>query len=90
MNTMDTTATDTTNGFYSDLLDQGNGVYSTATVVPFHPKASMHKVSEGTQTQVLSPSPPASPKKEYAYLDYTNGHHTNTINNTSPPRTTVQ
>ncbi|KAF9316051.1 hypothetical protein BG006_003664, partial [Podila minutissima] len=64
MNTMDATTTNTTNGFYSDLLDQGNGVYSTATVLPFHPKAAMHKVSEGTQTQnVLSPSPPASPKK---------------------------
>ncbi|KAF9321155.1 Phosphatidylinositol-4-phosphate 5-kinase [Podila horticola] len=82
MNTMDTTA-DTT-GFYSDLLDQGNGVYSTAAAVPFHPKAGLHKVSEGTQTQVHSPSPPSSPKKEYVYPDYTNGHHT--INNTSPPR----
>ncbi|KAF9202505.1 hypothetical protein BGZ59_002139, partial [Podila verticillata] len=50
MNTIDTTASDTANGFYSDLLDHGNGVYSTATMAPFHPKASLQQASEGTQT----------------------------------------
>ncbi|KAF9427105.1 Phosphatidylinositol-4-phosphate 5-kinase, partial [Podila epigama] len=97
--TTTTSTTDTTNGgFYSDLFDHGNGVYSSPNVVEYHPKHGLQKVSEGTQTGALSsPSPPSSPTpKREDMLQTTNGvhshhqpHHDYDYNNDTHTNTTL-